>query len=83
MRKNLPFFMKNRPKMAFFWSKIEVFGFRQAVEDPPPILRVLDPKKQVVEAHRSRKLHLQNPYAPQFAIFHEKMAKNGRFLVKN
>ena len=56
---------------------------KQLKTPPPPILRVLDPKKQVVEAHRSQKLHLQNPYAPKFAIFHEKMAKSGRFLVKN
>ena len=83
MHQNLPFFMKNQPKMAPFWSKIEIFGFRQAVEDPPPIMRVLDPKEQDVEAHRSRKVHLQNPYAPKFAIFPEKSAKNGRFLVKN
>ena len=69
--------------MAVFWSKIEVFGFRQAVEDPPPILRVLHSTKKVMEAHRSRDIHLQNPDAPKFAIFHEKMAKNGRSLVKN
>ena len=37
MHQNLPFFMKNRPKMAVFWSKIEIFGFRQSVEDPPPL----------------------------------------------
>ena len=36
MHQNLPFFMKNRPKMAFFWSNTEIFGFRQAVVDPPP-----------------------------------------------
>ena len=36
MHQNLPFFMKNCPKMAAFWSKIEFFGFRQAFEDPPP-----------------------------------------------
>ena len=40
-----------------------------------PILRVLDPKKQVVEAYRSRKQHLQHPCAPKFAIFH---GKNGQ-----
>ena len=46
----LPFFMKKRPKMAVWWSKIEFFGLGQAVEDPPPILRVLDAGNQVVEA---------------------------------
>ena len=60
------------------------FGLRQAVEDPPPpILRVLDVKKQVVVTHRSRKHNLQHPYAPKFAIFHEKTANNGHFLVKS
>ena len=48
------------------------FGLRQAVEDCPPILRVLDTKKQIVGTHRSRKHNLQHPYAPKFAAFHEK-----------
>ena len=48
------------------------FGLRQAVEDCPPILRVLDAKKQIVGTHRSRKHNLQHPYAPKFAVFHEK-----------
>ena len=48
------------------------FGLRQAVEDCPHILRVLDTKKQIVGTHRSRKHNLQHPYAPKFAVFHEK-----------
>ena len=48
------------------------FGLRQAVEDCPAILRVLDTKKQVVGTHRSRKHNLQHPYAPKFPVFHEK-----------
>ena len=54
-----------------------------SVEDYPPILRVLEAKKQVVGTHRSGKHNLQHPYAPKFPIFHEKTAKNGRFLVQN
>ena len=78
--------------MAVFWSKVEFFGLRQAVEDhfpseigqkrqffgqtpPPPILRVLEAKKQVVGTHRSGKHNLQHPYAPKFPIFHEKNGK--------
>ena len=58
------------------------FGLRQAVEDCPPILRVLDTKKQIVGTHRSRKHNLQHPYAPKYAVFHEKKtATNGPFLV--
>ena len=49
-----------------------LFGLRQAVEDCPPILRVLDAKKQIAGTHRSRKHNLQHPYAPKFAVFHEK-----------
>ena len=48
------------------------FGLRQAVEDCPPILRVPDAKKQIVGTHRSRKHNLKHPYAPKFAVFHEK-----------
>ena len=67
-----------------FWSKIEFFGLRQAFEDPsPPISRVLDAKKQVLGRHRSRKHNLQHAYAPKFAIFMKKTAKNGYFLAKN
>ena len=62
MHRNLPFFMKERPKMAMFWSKIEVFGFIYTVQDPlPPILRVLNAREQLPEAHRPRKPHLQHP----------------------
>ena len=59
-------------KMAISWSKNVFFGLKQAVEDCPPILRVLDMKKQIVGTHRSRKHNLQHPYASKFAVFHEK-----------
>ena len=72
-----------RPRMAVFWSKIDFFGARQAFEDPPPILGVLDAEKQVVRAHRRRKHNLHHLYVPKLPIFHEKSAKIGRFLVKN
>ena len=52
------------------------------LEDCPPILRVLDAKKQIVGTHRSRKHNLQHQYAPKFAIFHKKTVNNGHFLVK-
>ena len=63
-------------KRQFFGQKLNFFAFSQAVEDPPPpILRVLDAKKQVVGTHRSGKHNLQHPYAPKFPIFHEKTGK--------
>ena len=56
------------------------FGLRQVVEDCPPILRVLDAKKQIVGTHRLRKHTLQHPYAPKYAIFHENRPKMAVFL---
>ena len=41
MHQNLLFYMEKLPKMAVSWSKIEYFGLRQAVAEPPLILRVL------------------------------------------
>ena len=52
MRQKLLFCMERLPKMAVSWSKIEYFGLRQAVAEPPPtILRVLDAKKHGVWTH--------------------------------
>ena len=36
MHQNLLLFMEKLPKMAVSWSKIEYFGPRQAVAEPPP-----------------------------------------------
>ena len=53
MHQNLLFFMEKLRKMAVSWSKIEYFGLRQAVaEPPPPILRVLDANKDALWTHR-------------------------------
>ena len=64
------------PKTAingFFWSKVELFGFRLAVEAPLPlILGVLDEQRQAFETHRSQKHNLPQPYAPKCAIPHQK-----------
>ena len=70
---NLPFFMKKRPTMAIFWSKVGIFCLS-------PILRALDAKKQIVGTHRSRKHNLQHPYAPKYAIFHENRPKMAVFV---
>ena len=32
---NVPFFIKNRPKMAILWSQIRFCDLRQAVQDHP------------------------------------------------
>ena len=73
------------PKMAVFWSKMEFFSFRQAVETPPTILRVLEAKKQDVEAHRSQKTqftacvctkmcHFSLKKRPKMAVFWSKLS---------
>ena len=49
-------FHENRPKMALFLSNIDFLALYKQLKDPsPPILRVLDAKKQVVVTQRSRK----------------------------
>ena len=49
-------FHENRPKMALFLSNIDFLAlYKQLKDPPPPILRVLDAKKQVVVTQRSRK----------------------------
>ena len=84
MHQNLLFFMEKLPKMAVSWSKIEYFGLRQAVaEPPPPILRVLDAKKHAVWTHRFPKHNLQHSYAPKSAIFQQNRRKIAIFFIKN
>ena len=45
MHHNLPFLMEKTAKNGHFLVKKWFFGLRQAVEDCPPILRVLDTEK--------------------------------------
>ena len=84
MHQNLLFFMEKLPKMAVSWSKIEYFGLRQAVAEPPPppILRVLDAKKHAVWTHRLPKHNLQHSYATKSAIFQQNRRKIAIFLSK-
>ena len=49
-------FHENWPKMALFSSNIDFLAlYKQLKDPPPPILRVLDAKKQAVVTQRSRK----------------------------
>ena len=77
MHYNLPFLMGKTPKNGHFLAS------DKRLNTAPLFLRVLDAKKQIVGTHRSRKHNLQHPYAPRSAIFYEKTASNGRFLVKS
>ena len=84
MHQHLSFFMKkNGQEWPFFGQRLSLAAPDKHSKTPPPILRVLDAKKQVVRAHRRQKHNLQHLYVPKRPIFHEKSAKNGRFLVKN
>ena len=78
MHQNLPFF--HEKKWPFFGQKLSLLASDKQLKTPPPILRVLDVKKQVVVTHRSRKHNLQHPYAPKFAIFHEKNGQQWPFF---
>ena len=57
------------------------FGLRQAVEDCPPILRVLDAKKQIVGTHANTiyriRMHQKLPFfmkkRPTMAILGQKL----------
>ena len=73
MHQNVPFFMKKRPTVALFWSKVGIFGLS-------PISRALDAKEQIVGTHRSRKHNLQHLYAPKYAIFPENRPNMAPFL---
>ena len=83
MHQNLLFLMEKLPKMAVSWSKMEYFGLRQAVAEPPPILRVLDAKKHAVWTHQLPKHNSQQSYAPKSAIFQQNQRKIAIFFIKN
>ena len=83
MHQNLLFFMEKLPKRAVSWSKIEYFGLRQAIAEPPPIFRVLDAQKHAVWTHRLPKHNLQHSDAPKSAIFQQNRRKIAIFFIKN
>ena len=62
--------------MAAFPSKIAFFGFRQAIENPPPYFEGAGCKKA-----GSRERQITKTQFTAY-IFHEKTAKNGRFWSK-
>ena len=84
MHQNLLFFMEKLPKMAVSWSKIEYFGLRQAVaEPPPPILRVLDAKKTCCVDTPIAQTQFTAFLCPKICHFSTKSAKKGHFFIKN
>ena len=84
MHQNLLFFMEKLPKMAVSWSKIEYFGLRQAVaEPPPPILRVLDAKKACCVDTPIAQTQFTAFLCPKICHFSTKSAKKSHFFIKN
>ena len=77
MHQNFPFFMKKTAKNGrFFRQKIQFFGFRQAMENPPPYFEGAGCKKA-----GSRERHITKTQFTAY-IFNEKTAKNGRLWSK-
>ena len=62
--------------MAALWSQIEFVGFRQAIENPAPYCEGAG-----FERAGSRQTQIKKTQFTAY-IFHEKTAKDGRFLVK-
>ena len=81
MHQNLLFFMERLPKMAVSWSKIEYFGLRQAVAEPPsPILRVLDADKACCVDTPIAQTQFTAFLCPKICHFSTKSAKIAIFL---
>ena len=72
MHQKSPFLMQKRPKMAFFWSKVNLLVSDKQSKLPHPNFGALDAKRQVVGTHRSRKHNVPQPYAPKCAISNQK-----------
>ena len=81
MHQRLPFLMRQSPNMAVFWSKIEFFRLRKTVEDPPPIVRVLDAKNEVLEAYTKTQFAARI-CTKMCQLSFKEMANNARFFVE-
>ena len=67
--------------MTVFRSKIEFhLASDKQLKTLLSIWRVLDTKKQVVEAYIAQNHNLQHAYAPKFAFFHEKNGQKWLFF---
>ena len=84
MHQNLLFFMEKLPKMAVSWSKIEYFGLRQAVaEPPPPHFEGAGCKKACCVDTPISQTQFTAFLCPKICHFSTKSAKNSHFFIKN
>ena len=84
MHQNLLFFMEKLPKMVVSWSKIEHFGLRQAVaEPPPPHFEGPGCKKGCCVDTPIAQTQFTAFLCPKICHFSIKSAKNGHFFIKN
>ena len=84
MHQNLLFFMEKLPKMAVSWSKIEYFGLRQAVAEPPPHFEGAGCKKSMLCGHTDCPNTIDSSLMPQkSAIYQQNRRKIAIFFIKN
>ena len=83
MHQNLLFFMEKLPKMAVSWSKIEYFGLRQAVaEPPPPHFEGAGCKKACCVDTPISQTQFTAFLCPKICHFSTKSAKNSHFFYQ-
>ena len=73
------FHEKKRPRMAFFRQRLSSLAPDKHSKTPPPILRVLDAKKQVVRAHRRRKTQFAACVCTKTSHFSSKIGQKWPF----
>ena len=96
MHQNLPFFIKNRPKMAIFCQQLSFlakkYQFRAQISvfwvwvvswcPQYPILRVLDSKEDVLHAIEAISQLFQGHQHQKTPFFAQKMAKKYQFWAQ-
>ena len=83
MHQNLLFFMEKLPKMAVSWSKIESFGLRQAVAEPPPHFEGAGCKNACCVDTPIAQTQFTAFLCPKICHFSTKSAKNSHFFIEN
>ena len=82
MHQNLLFFMEKLPKMAVSCSKIEYFGLRQAVAEPPPHFEGAGCKKSMLCGHTDCPNAIYSILMPQNLPFFNKIGEKKPFFYQ-
>ena len=75
MHQNVLFLMGKLPKMAVSWSKIEYFGLRQAVAEPPPPFEGAGRTKSMLCGHTDCPNTIYSILMPQNLPFFNKIGE--------